>query len=250
MDNQFRITAPCYNASQYIAKCLNSIKNQSYKQFKCCVIDDCSDDNSYQIALDTVGNDSRFSVIKNEIRQGALYNIKKAIEIICPEHEKESIIVNVDGDDALASDDVFAYLNQLYIDNPKIWVSYGEYKTISGDPSQNGPVDNTRKYRKSTNWCTSHIRTYKKKLWDHLEDSSFRNADGNYFMICPDLPIMYGLIEMAGKERIKYVNDGAILYIYNDISNFCEFRVNPQLLAETRAYIENQKEYNEIIEDI
>lgn len=40
----FRIIMPSYKSSQFIGRCLDSIKNQTFKGFKVVVVDDCSDD--------------------------------------------------------------------------------------------------------------------------------------------------------------------------------------------------------------
>lgn len=246
IQNNFKIIVAVYNSSEYIIDCINSIKTQKYKNFQCIIIDDASTDDTHNKAIATIDNDLRFLISRNKTRQGALCNIINGTSAL--KINKEDIIITVDGDDSLASDDVLEFLNKTYNDNPDIWLTYGEYKTLSGDPSQNAPISNTRKYRKGGTWCTSHLRTYRRKLWELIRDEDFKDANGNYFKIATDLAIMYPMIEAASLKRIKYIQK--ILLIYNDASPLCEFKVNPQLLGETRAYIENKKEYAEIIGDI
>lgn len=45
----FKIIIPNYNNGKYIAKCLDSILNQTFKDFEIIVIDDVSDDNSVDV---------------------------------------------------------------------------------------------------------------------------------------------------------------------------------------------------------
>ena len=42
----------CYNGYQYMGNCLSSLENQTYKDFKVVIIDDCSTDDSYQQLLE------------------------------------------------------------------------------------------------------------------------------------------------------------------------------------------------------
>lgn len=44
------VIIPAYNAEKYIEKCLMSLKNQSFKDFEIIVVDDCSNDNTFEIA--------------------------------------------------------------------------------------------------------------------------------------------------------------------------------------------------------
>ena len=71
----FNIIVPVFNAEKYIKKCLNSIIKQSYKNFQVKVIDDCSTDSSYELALEICNRYENFCISKNPIRLGALNNI-------------------------------------------------------------------------------------------------------------------------------------------------------------------------------
>ena len=57
------IIIPFYNVENYIAKCINSVKNQTFTDFECILIDDESPDTSKQIAEQIIQNDKRFRVI-------------------------------------------------------------------------------------------------------------------------------------------------------------------------------------------
>lgn len=62
-DILFSILIPVYNAAFYIEECLVSIKNQSYKNFECIIINDGSTDNSLKLINKVVSKDLRFRVI-------------------------------------------------------------------------------------------------------------------------------------------------------------------------------------------
>jgi glycosyltransferase involved in cell wall biosynthesis len=205
------------------------------------VIDDNSTDHTPYI-IRKFKNHPQITVLENKGHHGAMEN-----HITCiahGSHRIEDIIVQVDGDDWLASNDVLEYLNNIYQD-PNIWVTYGEYKSLTSNPSQNKKLTDTRRYRKSCLFYTSHLRTFKSKIWRRINNSDFKDMNGNYFMIACDLAMMYPIIEMAGIHRIKQIEK--ILYVYNDINKLNDFKVNMQLLEKIRDYIWAKDMYDEIV---
>lgn len=60
------IIVPVYNAEKFIIKCLNSIKNQTYKNIEVVLINDGSTDKSGNICDEYCKTDSRFRVIHKE----------------------------------------------------------------------------------------------------------------------------------------------------------------------------------------
>ena len=55
-----------WNPGEFINKCINSILNQTYTNFKVFLVDDMSTDNSAQIIKNLIANDSRFFLIENK----------------------------------------------------------------------------------------------------------------------------------------------------------------------------------------
>ena len=75
------VIIPVYNTEEYIEKCILSIKNQTFSDFECLVINDGTKDNSIEVARNVVGSDERFIFIDKE--NGGLsdtknYGIEKA----------------------------------------------------------------------------------------------------------------------------------------------------------------------------
>ena len=57
------IVVPVYNSEKFLKRCLDSILNLSFNNFKCIVIDDGSSDNSRQICCDYEKKDKRIHVL-------------------------------------------------------------------------------------------------------------------------------------------------------------------------------------------
>lgn len=60
------IIVPVYKAEKYLSKCIESILNQTYKDFELILIDDGSPDNSGQICDEFANKDNRIVVIHQE----------------------------------------------------------------------------------------------------------------------------------------------------------------------------------------
>ena len=76
------VVIPCFNAQEYIIKCLDSLQKQTFKDFDVIVIDDCSNDNTYSI-VKKYSNDCllNLSLIRNDNNLGPSVSRRKAIEI-------------------------------------------------------------------------------------------------------------------------------------------------------------------------
>ena len=77
------IITPCYNASETIFNTLNSIRNQSFKNFEVIIIDDFSKDNSTKIIKSFSMTDKRFILYERKKNYGVVasrnFGIEKAV---------------------------------------------------------------------------------------------------------------------------------------------------------------------------
>jgi len=60
------IIIPCYNQSQYLEECLQSVLNQTYVAWECIIVNDGSPDNTKEIAARWALNDSRFKLVNKQ----------------------------------------------------------------------------------------------------------------------------------------------------------------------------------------
>lgn len=87
------VIVPIYKIEQYLPKCIESILDQSYKNFELILVDDGSPDNCPKICDDYAKNDDRVRVVHKE--NGGLLSARKA----GLEAAKGEFIAFVDGDD-------------------------------------------------------------------------------------------------------------------------------------------------------
>ncbi|HJG15133.1 MAG TPA: glycosyltransferase [Ligilactobacillus salivarius] len=87
------IGIPIYNVEEYLRECLDSIMNQTFKNFEVIMVDDGSTDNSFNICQEFAARDSRFKLIHQA-------NIGVAgARNTCLKHMKGEYISWVDSDD-------------------------------------------------------------------------------------------------------------------------------------------------------
>ena len=234
--NRFIVIVTQYNFKEYINRCLDSIMNQDYPNFIVVVVDDCSTDGTWEIA-----NEYDVVAIKNEKREhSGPISIKNGLEAVLIENE--DIIVLVSGDDYLADNHVLSHLNEIYTED--VWLSYGQFVPLSGNYGPYcKPIPDIKTYRKSTDWVTSHLLTFRRWLWAEIDDEDLK-YNGEYTKYASDAAFMYPMIEMAGANHIKFVE--RILYVYNDMNPNCLFRLNPKDSIAVSEYFKNKPSYKEL----
>lgn len=90
------VIVPIYNVEKYLYKCLESIKNQTWKKFEAILIDDGSTDLSGRICDEWVQIDNRFRVIHKK-NEGLMSAWMRGVE-----ESKSDNIIFVDSDDWIA----------------------------------------------------------------------------------------------------------------------------------------------------
>ena len=73
-DKLISVIIPVYNTERYLADCLKSIVNQTYKNIEIIVVDNVSIDRSVAIAEEFKKNDNRIKIIKNASTHSAGYS--------------------------------------------------------------------------------------------------------------------------------------------------------------------------------
>ena len=106
----FSIIIPAYNIEDYIEATLQSVINQSFKDFEIIIIDDCSTDSTKAIIekIQTNNSNTSIKIISNKtnLKQGASRN--KGILV-----SNGKYLLFLDSDDAFFDNDVLSKLNNI-----------------------------------------------------------------------------------------------------------------------------------------
>tara|TARA_R110000796_G_scaffold60220_13_gene139058 strand:- start:8304 stop:9914 length:1611 start_codon:yes stop_codon:yes gene_type:complete len=211
---KFHFIIPGYNAAKWLPHCFETILRQEYTNYTVTFIDDLSTDHSCQVFQNQCFSDPRFKIIRNETKKYALRNIEQAITSL--DAFSEDVIILLDADDWLSSKSVLSYLDNVY-DSGEVLATYGSYMYYPyGDrgvePSAYPPNTIKNNSYRHDPWRASHLRTFRKKVWDEINKEDFVDIGGDYYHMAYDQAIMLPILEMSG-DRAVFIDK--ILHVYN-----------------------------------
>lgn len=124
------IIVGAYNYERFLKSCLTSIACQTYTKLECIVVDDCSTDNTFEVAsgMAEAFTDRRYTVVRNPTNLGQMASQSTGLT-----HCRGAFVVFVDADDVLAPTflerHLFAQLNSEF----SAALSVSDQITIDGD---------------------------------------------------------------------------------------------------------------------
>jgi len=79
------VVTPVYNGADFLAECIESVLNQTYKHYEYIIVNNCSTDRTLEIALSYAQKDGRVRVHTNAEFVGVMENHNIALSLISPE---------------------------------------------------------------------------------------------------------------------------------------------------------------------
>lgn len=122
MGDMVSIVMPSYNTEKYIADSIQSVLNQTYKNWELIIVDDCSTDNTDEI-VQRYMSDERIRYLKNDQNSGAAISRNKALR-----EAKGRWIAFLDSDDLWQPDKL--KLQIAFMMKKQCSFSYTEYEEI------------------------------------------------------------------------------------------------------------------------
>jgi len=119
----FSIIIPTYNRCELVKKCINSIRNQSFENWECIIINDGSTDNTQEIISILIKNDSRIKLVTQQNSERAISRNNGA------KLAKGNYFIFLDSDDSFESQ----HLENLYSaiqsdgENNEMYFTNGKY---------------------------------------------------------------------------------------------------------------------------
>lgn len=241
MQNKFKIIIPSYNCADWLHDCLQSLEDQTYKNYDAVIIDDASPDTRQRETIDQFAKKNGWMALYNELHQGAMANIVRGIRQL--ECDPKDVVLILDGDDWLYNKEVLGKLNEIYRSG-SVDMTYGQFiyypKGRLGCQPVPDDVIEQRSYRRSL-WRTSHPRTFKHYLWRAIRDEDLRDESGNYVPSACDVAMMFPMLEMAGR-RVKFIEE--ILYVYNVANPINDYKVDRKLQLKIEWYLRQKPKYD------
>lgn len=267
-ENHIVIITTFFNVENYIIECLDSISRQKYNNWTCVLIDNNSNDTTEKLIIDYINNSvfkDKFIYEKFNKRESPVYCDIYAFDKYL---KKDDICAVLCGDDKLLGDYALRIINNIYLDNPNVLLTYGSYyhshdrtlgpempfddfrfKNLRRLGSINIPWDDNMGYYGFL-FNGGHFKTFRGELFQELKKqdptfSCFKYDDSDeYIKHSADVIYMTPLMEIAGMYNV-YFNETPI-YLWRIHENN-EHNNNSEKLKE--EIITNNKpkfnEYNE-----
>jgi glycosyltransferase involved in cell wall biosynthesis len=249
----FYILIRHWKAFEYFDRCINSVLNQTYKNYKILFVDDASGYTKQQKEyIRRVLQEHQ--VIFNKVRKYAVRNAYEIIHQYCD--NIDAVIVNLDGDDWLYNSSALQFLSNQY-SQYNIDATYGECmvwngKSISNKPSRNlykftnikykANVIKNRSYRIEP-FLPLHPMTWKIDLYKRIRNSDFKDPNNNWLKFTQDQSIMYPILEMAQK-KVRVISQP--LYVYNTSETNHDINKNKLGLIRDEIIIRKKVKYEPI----
>ena len=182
-----------YNYARFLGSCLESIARQTYRNFKCVIVDDCSTDNSIDIVntfIESPLADKRFTLICHRNNMGQMGAFRTGLL-----NAEGPFLVYVDADDLLLEDFLEAHLQAHSGYEPVAFTSSNQYQIneigelVAGTHSDHkskggyryvlsGPLHNPYWV-----WATTSSMMFRRSILDLVmpdEDDNYKICADNY----------------------------------------------------------------------
>jgi glycosyltransferase involved in cell wall biosynthesis len=236
------IVTTLYNCENYIEKCIGSIFGQDHNEFKCYITDDLSTDKSVDIVKELINGDDRFILIQNKEK---MYQPGNYDQVIRNNNEikDNDIIVEIDGDDWLPNSKCLKKIHNVYLDN-NVWITNGSFRYSNGNNGFSSKQVINDSLRQNRMTC-SHMRTWRAFLWRNIKQEDLKDENGVYWKVTGDLAFMFPMLEMAGEEHYRFIDD--IIYVYNEQNPINDHKVDLTLVNDIAIKIRNKEKYKKLL---
>ena len=89
------VITPVYNGQEYMAECIQSVLDQTYARWEYLIVDNCSQDRSFEIARQFAGKDERIRIVSQKRHVSAGENHQTGFREMSP-HSKYCKVVHAD----------------------------------------------------------------------------------------------------------------------------------------------------------
>jgi hypothetical protein len=213
-DVHFALVVAGWNCAAYVEKCFASIARQVAGGYtlEIYAYDDRSDDETWERLSDQAAT-LRIRRFRGERNMGPAF----ARDFLLRQIEGEdTICVLLDMDDELLPH-ALATLERAYRETPDCWMTYGNWVNQNGAVNDEGlyaPEDiDERAYRRQDVFKFTHLRSFRRFLYDRVTPEHLKDADGAWLRYCSDVALMLPIADQCASKNV--VAFEAPLYRYN-----------------------------------
>ena len=127
------VITPAYNAAEFLPETIDSVLQQTFLDWEMIIIDDCSKDNTFEIATNYATKDSRIKVIKNETNSGVAATRNHGLEIALGD-----FIAFIDSDDMWLPEKLEKQIR--FMEENGYALTYTKYQNYITETKQKGRI--------------------------------------------------------------------------------------------------------------
>ena len=241
------VIVPVYNVEQFLRECIESIRNQTYKNIEIILVDDGSTDNSGKICDEYISKDSRIKVIHKE--NGGLSSARNT----GLDNATGDYVMFSDSDDLFLPDSCQVMIDEMERTNSDYVV--GNYQNCNEDGTLwDNPVFDQTKYvnfRLSIKDYKHSFFTMNSSVCNKIFRMSFLNKINIRFIEgVPAEDAIFSTYCFIKSKKVYYIPD--VMYLYrqrsadSSISMSCSLNYFKGISKAYKIIYDNFKENNEI----
>lgn len=243
---RFFVVVPCRNCGQYIAECLDSLQAQTFTGWTALVADDASDDDTAARAR-AYESDPRIRVRTAPERLWLMGNTLDALRGL--DLRPNDVVAVLDGDDFLRP----ACLERLWERHCRGFDLVYTDEDIQGQEHSIGRALLPGVPVRDQLWTFSQLRSFKAYLFSLLDDAMFRDASGGYYRAAGDLSLYLPMAELAGPDKVCFVDERLYYYRVHESCNFKVLRAEQlenNRRIRSQAALRRQTRFFDVTEDV
>jgi len=201
-DPKVTVLMPAYNAEKYIETAIESIIDQTYKDFEFIIVNDCSTDSTLDIIERYAKQDKRIKIISNKENQKIAQTLNNGLK-----EAKGKYIARLDADDWSYPERLEKQVNFME-ENPDVVLSSGNMEICDGELNKknisNYPLSdkNIRKVFLQYNPTVSPAMIWRREISEEIGGFSVNTMSEDYMFF----------MDMSSKGEVANLKDVLIKY--------------------------------------
>ena len=143
---RFTVAISAYNIENYVKRAIDSVLNQTFKNYELLVIDDCSTDSTVEVIKQVVGQNAKILQTKKNSGTAA------ASRNIAIENAQGEYLLFLDGDDELYSNETLKEIDEHIKENKYDIIYFGEFAIFKYHRNREGSVMTKPTVKKCSDW--------------------------------------------------------------------------------------------------
>ena len=202
-DIHFALIVTGWNCEEFAEACLASIMGQIPGGYTLDihVYEDGSDDDTWRI-IEAKSDVLNLRAVRGERNMGPAFARDRLIRQVS---NGDDICVLVDMDDELLPH-ALQDLEAAYRANPDCWMTYGNWVNQNGLVNDEGIYSDaeidSRAYRALDGFRFTHLRSFRRFLYDRVEEAHLKDEKGEWLRYCSDVGLMLPIADQCASRNV------------------------------------------------